>query len=134
WLVHRYEESFSSSYDGDTRWTLPALRAVIQGQETFFANPDVYPIDDRGVAYSFAYFCPKHTGAGSFYLLAIADDDGGLLDGAASYRLAVPANVPVTQYWSATVYDRATHAPIRNARWPSRSSNTPALQENSDGS
>jgi hypothetical protein len=46
----------------------------------------------------------------------------------------VPANVPVRQYWSATVYDRATHAPIRNARWPSRSSQTPGLQKNADGS
>jgi hypothetical protein len=46
----------------------------------------------------------------------------------------VPPNAPVKQYWSATVYDRATHAPIRNARWPSRSSQTPGLQKNADGS
>jgi len=133
-LVTRYEESFSSSYKGDTRWTLPALRAVIQGQETFFANPDVYPIDDRGVAYSYAYFCPKHTGAGSAYLVTIADKNGQLLDGSATYRLNVAPNPPVKQYWSATVYDRSTHAPIRNARWPSRSSQTPGLQKNADGS
>jgi len=134
WLVHRYEESFSSSYDGGTRWTLPALRQVIEGQETFFANPDVYPIDDRGVAYTYAYFCPKHMGAGSSYLLTIADKNGQLLDGGATYRLRVPPNPPVRQYWSATVYDRSTHAPIRNAQWPSRSSQTPGLQKNADGS
>jgi hypothetical protein len=51
-----------------------------------------------------------------------------------AYRLTVPSNVPVRQYWSATVYDRATHAPIQGARWPSRSSQTPGLQENADGS
>jgi hypothetical protein len=51
-----------------------------------------------------------------------------------SVRLKVPANVPVTQYWSATVYDRDTHAPIRDAQWPSRSSQTPGLQTNADGS
>jgi hypothetical protein len=50
------------------------------------------------------------------------------------YRLTVPKNAPVKQYWSATVYDRATHAPIRNARWPSRSSQSPGLQKNADGS
>jgi hypothetical protein len=32
------------------------------------------------------------------------------------------------------VYDRGTHAPIRNARWPSRSSQTPGLLKNADGS
>ena len=35
---------------------------------------------------------------------------------------------------SATVYDRATHALIRNRRWSSRSSQTPGIQKNTDGS
>ena len=134
WLVARYEASFSAPYYGSGHWSLPIAHELLEGQQTSFAKPDIYPIDDRGVAYSFAYFCPKHTGAGSFYLLAIADSNGRLLDGSAAYRLSVSAAVPVSQYWSATVYDRATHAPIRNTRWPSRSSQTPGLQKNADGS
>jgi hypothetical protein len=134
WLVARYEASFSSPYYEGGHWALPGSRELLEGQATFFAKPDVYPVDVRGVTFSYAYFTPKHTGAGSFYLLAIADRGGRLLDGRATYRLAVPANAPVRQYWSATVYDRATHAPIRNARWPSRSSQTPGLQKNADGS
>ena len=31
------------------------------------------------------------------------DKDGQLLDGGTTYRLPVPANAPVKQYWSATV-------------------------------
>jgi hypothetical protein len=46
----------------------------------------------------------------------------------------VPANAPVTQYWSMTVYNRATHAFIRNARWVGRSSQTPGLKKNANGS
>ena len=46
----------------------------------------------------------------------------------------MPANAPVTLYWSATVYDRATHALIRKMQWSSRSSQTPGLQKNADGS
>jgi len=46
----------------------------------------------------------------------------------------VPSNAPVRQYWSATVYDRATHAFIRNMAHPNRSSQTPGLQKNADGS
>ena len=134
WLVARYEASFSSSYYEGGHWSTPGSRELLEGQATFFAKPDVYPVDDRGVAFSYAYFTPKHLGGGSAYLLTIADKDGRLLDGGTTYRLAVPANAPVRQYWSATVYDRATHAPIRNARWPSRSSQTPGLQKNADGS
>ena len=32
------------------------------------------------------------------------------------------------------MYDRATHGLIRNTQWSSRSSNTPELQKNADGS
>src|SRR5260370_563746 len=134
WLVARYEESLSSPYYEGGHWALPGSLELLEGQATFFAKPDVYPVDVRGVTFSCAYFTPKHLGTGSSYLLTIADKDGGLLDGGATYHLTVPANAPVKQYWSATVYDRATHAPIRNARWPSRSSQTPGLQKNADGS
>jgi hypothetical protein len=134
WLVARYEVALSSPYYEGGHWARPGSRELFEGQATFFAKPDAYPVDVRGVTFSYAYFTPKHVGAGSSYLLAIAGKDGRLLDGGATYQLTVPANVPVKQYWSATVYDRATHAPIRNARWPSRSSQTPGLQKNPDGS
>lgn len=62
------------------------------------------------------------------------DKDGHDLDGGRSYRLHVPANAPVQQYWSATVYDRETHALIRDMSRPSRSSQSQGLQKNSDGS
>jgi len=135
WLVTRYETSLSMQpfYEGG-HWARPGSHELFEGQATFFAKPDSYPVDVRGVTFSYAYFTPKHAGAGSSYLLTIADQGGQLLDGGTTYRLSVPANAPVKQYWSATVYDRATHAPIRNARWPSRSSQTPGLQKSADGS
>ena len=46
--------------------------------------------------------------------MTIKDKEDGPFDGGSTYRLTVPANAPVKQYWSATVYDRATHALIRN--------------------
>ncbi|HUL97453.1 MAG TPA: DUF1254 domain-containing protein [Usitatibacter sp.] len=135
WLAARYESSFLPEYEGG-HWGMPGSLGLFQEMATFFAKPDSYPVDARGVTYSYAYFSPKHpgAGAGSAYLLAIADQAGRRLEGSKTYVLTVPANAPVRQYWSATVYDRSTHAPIRNARWPSRSSNTPGLAKNADGS
>ena len=66
--------------------------------------------------------------------MTIKDKNGQGFDGNSTYRLTVPANAPVKQYWSATAYDRATHALIRNMQWASRSSQTPGLQKNADGS
>src|SRR4029453_9882131 len=55
-------------------------------------------------------------------------------DGSKSYRLTVPANAPVNQYWSATVYDRATHSLIRDMSRSGRGSQSQDLQKNADGS
>ena len=82
---------------------------------TNFANPNAYPVDGRGVTYSMAFFSAKHLGAGQYYLMTIRDKDRKPFDGSSTYRLHVPANAPVKLYWSATVYDRATHALIREA-------------------
>jgi hypothetical protein len=93
-----------------------------------------YRVDRRALLYSYAFFSPKHLGPGQFYLMTIKDKAGQAFEGAGTYRLTVPANPPVKLYWSATAYDRATHALIRGLPWSSRSSNTPGLQKSADGS
>jgi hypothetical protein len=134
WLDLKYRAYFSSPYFDGTHWALPASRELLDGMSTFFANPNSYPSDARGVTYSMAFFSPKHSSVGSFYLMTISDKNGQSFDGGSTYRLTVPANAPVTQYWSATVYDRTTHGLIRNLPWPSRSSQKPELRKNPDGS
>ena len=134
WLDARYEEIFSTAFYDGSRWALPVSREMIAGQQTFFADPNSYPVDDRGVSYSMAFFSPKHAGAGSFYLMAIKDADGLPFDGASTYRLSVPADAPVKQYWSVTIYDRATHTLIRGMHRSSVSSQSPGLLRNADGS
>jgi hypothetical protein len=91
-------------------------------------------MDERGLTYTFAFFSGKHLGQAQYYLMATTDSAGSRLDGAASYRLNVPGAAPVTQYWSATVYDRATHTFIRDMRRAGRSSQSPGLRLNPDGS
>ena len=46
----------------------------------------------------------------------------------------MPANAPVKQYWSATLYDRPRTPSSATCRRPSRSSQSPGLQKNADGS
>lgn len=45
----------------------------------------------------------------------------------------MPPNVPTQQYWSATAYDRETHALIKNLDRASRASNDAAVQKEADG-
>ncbi|MQR01518.1 DUF1254 domain-containing protein [Glaciimonas soli] len=134
WLDLYNETLFQPPFFKTGRWAIPATPDVIEGNATLFANPDTYPIDSRARTYSMGFFSAKHLGTGQFYLMTIKDKDGENFDGGSTYRLTVPAKAPVTQYWSATVYDRATHGFIRDLQWSSRSSQNPGLQQNVDGS
>jgi hypothetical protein len=134
WLDSQYDVAFASRFFAASRWAVPAAPDVIEGMSTNFAAADTYPVDGRGLTYSFIYFSAKHLGAGQFYLMTIKDRAGDPLEGGSNYRLTVPANPPVKLYWSATIYDRTTHALIKNQPHASRASTTPGLQKNSDGS
>lgn len=134
WLVAQYEAAFVPAYFSTSRWAVPVSQEVLQGLKTNFANPGSYPISGRGVMYTFGFFSAKHLGRGQFYLLTIKDKAGEPLDGASTYHLRVPANAPVTLYWSATAYDRSTHTLIRDQQRASRASNSLGLHKNADGS
>jgi hypothetical protein len=53
-------------------------------------------------------------GVGSIYLGTYKDKSGNWLDGANNYRLRVPTNVPVKNFWSVTVYHNDTRYLIQN--------------------
>ena len=133
WFDQRYETAYPPYYPGE-HWFFPADPSMVEDMATGFANPDRYPVDARGLLYYFVFTSVKHPGAGQFYLFGTKDKAGQPLDGAKKHHLTVPPKVPVRQYWSATAYDFATHALIRDVGWGSRSSLTPGLQTNADGS
>jgi hypothetical protein len=129
----RYEGLFKPYYER-AQWALPVAPDVIEGLANAFSKPGVYPVDDRGAFYSFAFSSVKRLGSGQFYLVTIHDKAGKPFSGAETYRLNVPANAPVELYWSITAYDRETHALIRNMPHASKGSNAPDMRKNADGS
>ena len=134
WLEAKYDAGLPPFFSPASRWTLPAPPDLVKAAQKAYADPDAYPIDSRGLAYSYAFIGIKRLGAGQFYLISIRDKDGNALDGANTYRLTVPPDAPVEQYWSVTAYDRETHALIKNVPRASRSSQIPGMQKNADGS
>jgi hypothetical protein len=62
------------------------------------------------------------------------DASGAFLDGAKSYRLHLPPNIPVEKFWSVVVYDALSRSELKTAqRLPSVSQYTGPVA-NSDGS
>jgi hypothetical protein len=80
-------------------WIMPAVNYDLMLQEML---SKAYPVDDRGLAYTYVFVGIKNLGAGQFYLLSLKDKNGHRFDGGQTYRLHVPPNVPIEQYWSAT--------------------------------
>src|SRR6478736_2785177 len=132
WLQFNYE--LTPPFYKDTHWFFPASEDNIRSVKSTYGISEIYPTDNRAVCYMIAFFSAKHLGESQYYLMQIADKNGSELDGNTSYKVHVPANVPVKQYWSMTVYNRETHTFIRNSKWNGRSSQTPGLQKNNDGS
>ncbi|MEJ0041139.1 MAG: DUF1254 domain-containing protein [Rhizomicrobium sp.] len=94
-----------TSRDGSARLAQCAvrkrLRALLRGRAlgpsrakadlmktapTFYEAADAYSVDSRGLTDFWAFSTVKHLGAGQFYLLALRDGDGDLLDGGKTYR------------------------------------------------
>ena len=132
-LEARYEEFFPPFFPG-SNWALPALPETVKGQSTNYADHGQYAVFERGLTYTLAYISIKHMGTAQFYLMTIKDKTGQPYDGAKTYKLTVPPNPPVEQYWSVTVYDRETHGLVKGMAYPSRSSQIPEMQKHEDGS
>jgi hypothetical protein len=133
-LEAKYDAGLPPFYGEDSHWTYPVLQDFLNYARRTSPEHTAYPIDARGLTFSYGHADPRNLGVGLFYLLAIKDNHGGSLDGGSVYRLTVPSNVPVEQYWSVTAYDRETHALIRNMARASRASRDAGLQKNADGS
>ena len=75
-----------------------------------FLKDGVPQIDARNNVYYMAAgnspaMMEKNVGQGSQYLWTYRDADGNYLDGARTYRLHVPPDIPIENFWSVVVYD-----------------------------
>ena len=74
-------------------------------------------------------------GAGSDYLIAGLDSKHQALDGGKTYKLHVPANVPVKDNWSVTIYDTQTRSMLQtDQKFAGINSLGEGLKQNADGS
>ncbi len=74
-------------------------------------------------------------GTGSDYGIAYVDSEKRPFEGSGTYKLDLPANPPVGNFWAITVYDTQTRSMLQNSqKYPSVGSNDKGLKQNDDGS
>ncbi len=72
--------------------------------------------------------------AGIQYLAAYKDDAGRWLDGAKTYELVVPPEVPMLNFWSVVLYDYDTRAMIENMQGKTEVNSRQEIVTSADGS
>jgi hypothetical protein len=76
----------------------------------------------------------KMVGIGSQYAGAMVDSEGRALDGGYTYRLRMPPDVPVKDFWSLVLYDNQTRSMLQTDQpFPSLNSER-GVEQNDDGS
>ncbi len=82
--------------------------------------------------------CMRLTGIGSQYLIANVDADNKPFDGAKTYKLVLPKDIPAERFWSLTVYDNQSRSmlatPQKYPRAGSQNYPSPKASPNEDGS
>lgn len=124
----------TSRYRSDASWRFPLTVSPSQRQET---HDELDPRADWTYeAYGVSPAMTTNTvGVGSVYFGSYRDKDLNWFEGGQNYRMHVPPNVPMKQFWEFTVYNLDTRTTIVNHSDRSGiSSRTEGLKKNTDGS
>jgi hypothetical protein len=82
--------------------------------------------------------CMRLSGVGSQYLIANVDASGETFDGAKTYRVTLPKDIPAARFWSLNVYDNQTRSLLQTEqlypRVGSQEYPSPAAAAEGDGS
>lgn len=114
--------------DGEFKPLPPTGARTLDSRTAFYYG---YTLDSPGMIMNI----PR---VGSQYLMSFLDPSGEPFDGAKTYKVTLPKDVPAEAFWSLTLYDNQTRSmlatPQKYPRAGSQSYPSPAATEAEDGS
>ena len=134
-LVQPREKAAYFYPDDNSSWVM-----AYTGKDVFFEVDGARNLDARtNFFYAFTAVSPAMAvttaGKGSDYAITFLDSKKQALDGAKTYKLHLPPNVPINNFWAVTMYDTQTRSQLQTSNpYPSLGSQSKGFQENADGS
>ena len=123
--------------DSDSAWNVVYLdgNVFFNGKDGKTMNSDArtfFHYIATGITPAMAISIP---GKGSDYGFILVDSKNRPMEGDKTYRLRLPANVPVNDFWSVTLYDNQTRSMLQTGQqYPALDSIGDKLKKNADGS
>jgi hypothetical protein len=130
-------------FEGGYNFETPPPQFTKKGMFKPYPPTGARTLDSR-TAFYYAYtldspgMIMRIRGVGSQYLMGFLDADKNPMDGAKTYRVTLPKNIPARAFWSFTVYDNQSRSMLNTPqRYPRAGSQTypsPAAEASADGS
>ena len=121
--------------DTNSSWT-----TAYANKNTSFETDGTMGLDARVLFYFNATgvtpaMATTRAGEGSDYALAYLDANKKAFDGSKTYKLHLPPDVPVNNFWAVTLYDTQTRSLLQTSQpFPTVGSQSKGFQKNADGS
>ena len=134
-LFQPREKAYYFYPDSDSSWVM-----AFAGKDPFFELDGARRLDARtSFYYAYTVVTPAMAvttpGKGSDYAMAFLDSKKQALDGSKTYKLHLPPNVPVNNFWAVTMYDTQTRSQLQTSNpYPSLGSQSKGMKKNADGS
>ena len=123
--------------DTDSAWVM-----AFHKKNVFFNGDDGKTMNsDARVTFHYPYtavtpaMAVTTAGAGSDYATAFVDSDKQPFNGSRTYKLHIPKDPPVNDFWALTLYDNQTRSQLQTGqKFPTVGSQTEDIKKNADGS
>jgi len=133
YMIDQYHRRLMPWFYEGKKWS-PLVPSGAIETDWSYEYPSHFDYSARGALYYAIITSVKNYGSASFYLDLAESPDGEWLDGGKSYKLVMPPNVPVRDFWAITTYDLESASYLRDIEPSSIDSTMPSVKRNDDGS